>query len=108
MRKIELLGLATVTIFYTALFLGGCGILSPLKHPKKDLVDCYAHALEPVAGEVFDTAQLAKDLVQGKADLRALLGNLNASEAEAKALIEGLNQCAAPPPPASLPSGSPS
>lgn len=82
----------------------GCAFLSPLKHPKRDLVDCYSRALQPVAGDVFDVAQLAKDLVQGKADLGALLSNLRATQAEGQALAEALNACIAPP--AALPSGS--
>jgi hypothetical protein len=82
----------------------GCSFLSPLKHPKKDLVDCYAAALQPVAGEVFDVAQLARDLVLGKAVLGALLSNLRATEAEAQTLVEALHACV--PAPAAIPSGS--
>jgi hypothetical protein len=82
----------------------GCAFLSPLKSPKRTLVDCYAKALMPVAGEVFDAAELAKDLVQGKADLGALLHNLQATDEEALALAKALNACIAPP--AALPSGS--
>lgn len=76
----------------------GCGVFAPLRHPKRDLVDCYAKALEPVAGEVFDTAELAKDLTTGKASLDALLVNLQATDAEVQTLLSALHACAAPPP----------
>jgi hypothetical protein len=67
------------------------------KAPKRDLVDCYAKALEPVAGEVFDSVQLAHDLVAGKADLGALLHNLQVTEAEAASVLKSVRACLVPP-----------
>ncbi len=78
----------------------GCSVLAPLKHPRRDLLDCYAKALEPVAGEVFDSAELAKDLVAGKASLAALLGNLQVDEKEADAVATALHACVPAPAPA--------
>ncbi len=72
------------------------GCLQGAKSPKRDLVDCYAKALQPVAGEVFDVAQLALDLVAGKADLGAVMHNLQVDEKSALELKSALNACQAP------------
>ena len=79
-----------------ALALLATGCLQGAKTPKRDLVDCYASALQPVAGEVFDVAQLALDLVAGKADLGAVLHSLQIDEKAALALKSALNACSAP------------
>lgn len=87
-----------------ALFTACTGCAQPAKSPKKDLVQCYAAALQPVVGEVYDAVELTHDLVAGKASLAAVLANLQVAEAEAKALDARIKACTAPP--AALPTGT--
>lgn len=74
-----------------------CSAFKGAQSPRKDLVECYAKALEPVAGEVYDTVELAKDLVAGKASLQSVLQNLGADEKEVKAFVDALNACRGEP-----------
>ncbi len=85
--------------YLAAVLLAGC--TPDAKHPKLDLVECYAHALAPHVGEVFDPVELAKDITSGKSVLAAVAGNLMLTQEEATKLVADLNACrlkVAPPP----------
>lgn len=102
-------------IFYriqvaTLLALFSCGLscapCTPAQQAKLDRFECQVHALAPLVEPALDAAELARDLYAGKADLGAVLGSLNASEAEVDALLARLHECSAEP--EKLPEGSPS
>ncbi len=66
------------------------------KAPTKDAVACYAHMLEPVAAEVYDVDELAKDLIDGKVRLGAVVQSLFLTERAALKLADDLKACRAP------------
>lgn len=81
----------------------GCGIfgsLPPGKQAQLDLLECRAQALAPAVEPVFDAVELARDIYAGRASLPAVLKALNATEAELRALVEGLKVCDGEPAPA--------
>lgn len=81
--------------YLAAVLLAGC-IPANTKHPKLDLVECYAHALAPHVGEVFDATELAKDITSGKAVLPAIVKNLMLSDEETQKLLTDLLACREP------------
>jgi hypothetical protein len=88
--------LPKLSVFLVALALPGCAYFGGAKTPSSELIDCYAAALEPAVGDVFDTAELARDLVSGKAKLGAVAANLELQEKVVAKLMADLNQCGAP------------
>lgn len=84
MKKLWFINLAAV-------FFAGCAPAP--KSPKLDLVECYAHALAPHVGEVFDVVELAKDITSGKAVLAAIAHNLMLSDEETTKLVADLVAC---------------
>lgn len=84
--------------------LAGC--TPGAKSPSKGLIECYAKALEPIAGDVYDTVELAKDLVSGKSSLNATVQNLKASEEAVAALNAALHACQGSPAPAVTDAGT--
>ena len=73
----------------------GCGFFKTASTPNKDIVQCYAKALEPAVGDVYDTVELAKDLVSGKAKMGALIGNLELDAARMATLSAAVQACGA-------------
>lgn len=86
----------TKTAIAIALALLGMGCVATQPTVSHAKVDCFAAALQPVVGDIYDTQQLVRDMVAGKASLAALLQNLQVDEATAKTLLERLNACSAP------------
>lgn len=74
----------------------GCAYFGGSKTPNEVQLDCYEEALKPAVGDVFDTAELARDLVSGKADLAAVASNLELQPAVIRQLLADLNKCGAP------------
>ncbi len=77
--------------------------LTPKQQHALDVFDCRVAALEPVVGTVFDTADLVKEVIQGKVDPVAIMITLGAAKADITAAAEAWNACApqpvvAPPP----------
>lgn len=96
-------GKAVVAVALALLGLQGCAAAQPTVNHAK--LDCFAQALQPVAGDVYDTAELVKDMVAGKASLSALLSNLQVDEATTKVLMARLKACETPTAPV-LPAGT--
>lgn len=76
--------------------LTGCssfGQLNPKAQRAVDTFECYVATLSPYVGEVCDTADLVRDVVQGKADLARTLILLGATQAEVSDVTEKLAEC---------------
>lgn len=86
------------------LSLAACHDLSPRQQAMIDLYECRVHALAPYVGDVFDAAELVRDVTKGQVELVHVLAALGwASEDISKAATE-LGACepaqaiVAPPP----------
>ncbi len=84
--------------------LVGCHALNPRQQAIVDLYQCRVHALAPYVGDVFDAAELVRDVTKGDTDLVKVLAGLGwATEDIMKASAE-LSACepqpavVAPPP----------
>lgn len=82
----------------------GCASLGNVdaQRARVDKFKCRVAALAPLTDPVLDTEQLVQDLYAGKANLAAVLANLNAKPGEVKALLERLSKCEAQPSPEEL------
>jgi hypothetical protein len=89
--------LKPVVAFLAALLGLQLGCLGSTPTANQAKLDCFVQALDPVVGDVYDTSLLVHDLIAGKADLSAILHNLQFDEAAAKALIARVNACVKPP-----------
>lgn len=92
--------LKPVIAFLAALLGLQLGCLGGTPTANQAKLDCFVQALDPVVGDVFDTAALVHDLIAGKADLSAILRNLKVDEVASQALIARVNACDLPPAPA--------
>lgn len=72
----------------------GC-LGTPLTANQQKLA-CFEQAIAPVVGDVYDTTELVRDFVNGKASLQATLHNLQVDEATTKALADRVNACVKP------------
>lgn len=95
---------ALFCLILAAIVLSGCGLLESAS-PRVERLDCQVRALEPLAGDLYDTRALLLDVYAGKADLGAVLGALKATPAEVEALVNDLRNCE---PPVKFPEGEPS
>lgn len=79
-----------------ACFSTGCAYFGGAKTPSQTLIDCYADALKPAVGDVFDSAELARDLVAGRASLSSIAANLLLQPAVVESTRKALVACGAP------------
>ncbi len=88
----------------TAYATQGCaGFLASTPSARVAKFNCQVDALQPVFGDVLDTADLVRSLYKGSADLGAALSAAGATRAEVEALLKALSACSAAPVPADAP-----
>lgn len=77
------------------LFLFGCasGQLAPRTQRAVDSFQCYVDVLAPYTDEVLDTADLVRDVIQGKADVSRVLALLGCSAREIREIGAKLEAC---------------
>ena len=80
-----------------ALLLSGCSLLKAAP-PRVERFNCQVRALEPLVGDVLDAEQLVKDLYAGRANMQAVLANLDVAAPEVLELMSALRACEPPPP----------
>lgn len=83
-----------IAVLLALLGLQGCASSIPTANQAK--LDCFAAAIGPVVGDVFEPHELVKEMVAGKASLPALLKNLHVSDEQATALLQRLSACEPP------------
>jgi len=77
----------------------GCaGLLAGGQSARVARFNCQVDALQPVLGDVMDTADLVRSLYAGNADLGAALSAAGATEAEVRAVVTALRACEPAPP----------
>jgi hypothetical protein len=84
-------------LFFGLIVVAGCGVFSP-SSPRVEKFDCQVRALQPLVGDVLDARQLLADLYAGRANLNALLANIEPTAAEAEELMNALRACEPPMP----------
>lgn len=90
--------LALLAAAATAYATQGCaGLLGGSQTARVARFNCQVDALQPVFGDVLDTADLVRSLYKGNASLEAALAAAGATEAEVRALVSALRACEGPP-----------
>lgn len=78
------------------------GRLDPKAQRSVDTFECYVEVLAPYVDEVCNTAELVRDVVEGKADLGRTL-TLLGHAGDVQKVVEALGECLPKPPmPANL------
>lgn len=88
---------AVIATALTAYASTGCaGFLASAPSARVAKFNCQVDALQPVFGDVLDTAELLRGLYAGQADLDAALSAAGATETEVRALTDALRACEGP------------
>lgn len=97
MKRIVGMLLAYALLAFVCCFGLGCGLLGSAE-PRVERFECQVRAFKPLVGNVLDAEQLVRDLYAGKANMNAVLANLQATREELVKLQQDLNACEPPPP----------
>ena len=75
------------------LFACSGGQLAPKTQRAVDSFQCYVDVLAPYTDEVLDTAELVRDVIQGKADVSRVLALLGCTAREIREIGAKLEAC---------------
>lgn len=101
MRRIVRTYLIGLTL--AALAVTGCQLLKGAQSPEATVYTCKVAALHPYVGDVFDTEELVRDAMSGKADLERALQSLAVLGLRLEAARAEYLACDPPEPPLVIP-----